>query len=82
VLEGVRKVIGMELLCAAQGLDFLKPLKPGAGVLAAQRELRKVVPHLDRDRFLQPELDRVTDPSPGLAARILSAVERAVGPLC
>jgi cysteine desulfurase len=54
VLDNARKVIGMEILCAAQGLDFLKPLKPGLGVLAAHRRLRREIPHLDRDRYLHP----------------------------
>jgi histidine ammonia-lyase len=81
VLDNVRKVVGLELLCAAQGLDFLKPLKPGAGVLAAHRRLRREIPHLERDRFLRPEIDRVTSLYSRLPEEILAAVEREVGPL-
>lgn len=79
ILENARKVIGMEMLCAAQGLDFLKPLRPGRGVEAAHRRLRREIPHLDRDRYLQPELEAVTEPP--LAGEILRAAERAAGPL-
>jgi histidine ammonia-lyase len=79
ILENVRKVLGMEMLCAAQGLDFLEPLRPGRGVGAAHRRLRREIPHLDRDRFLQPELEIATG-SP-LAGEVLRAVEREAGPL-
>ncbi len=82
VLTNVRKVIGMELLCAAQGLDFLRPLKPGRGVQAAHDALRKAIPHLARDRFLRPDLEKVTSPFGKLQGEILAAVERAIGPMC
>jgi histidine ammonia-lyase len=79
VLENVRKVLGLEVLCAAQGLDFLRPLRPGRGVQAAHRRIRREIPHLARDRFLRPELERVS--SPALAGTLLSAVEAQVGSL-
>ncbi len=79
ILENVRKVIGMELLCAAQGLDFLRPLKPGRGVLAAHRRLRREIPHLERDRYLVPELAKVTGGR--VPGEILAAVEAELGPL-
>lgn len=81
VLDNVRKVIGMELLCAAQGLDFLKPLRPGRGVAAAHRRLRKEIAHLDRDRYVLPDLEKVTSPYGRLPGDVLAAVEKAVGPL-
>ncbi len=81
VLDNVRKVIGMEILCAAQGLDFLEPLRPGRGVRAAHDALRKSIPHLEKDRFLRPELGKVTSPDGELPGRILAAAEKAAGPL-
>lgn len=81
VLTNVRKVIGMELLTAAQGLDFLRPLKPGRGVRLAHEVIRRSIPHLALDRFLRPELEKVTSPYGDLLGRILSAVERGMGPL-
>ena len=35
VIQNVNTVIAIEALCAAQGLDFLLPLKPGHGSLEA-----------------------------------------------
>jgi len=81
VLDNVRKVIGMELLCAAQGLDFLKPLRPGKGVGAAHARLRKEIPSLRRDRFVRTELERMTSVYSKLPEAILEAVQKAIGPL-
>jgi histidine ammonia-lyase len=81
VLDNVRKVIGMELLCAAQGLDFLRPLQPGKGVRAAHDRLRREIPPLRRDRFVRIELDKVTSVASTLPEDILRAVEKALGPL-
>jgi histidine ammonia-lyase len=55
-------VIGAELLCAAQGLEFLKPLAPGRGVAALYRRLRGLNPPvlpLTADRPPAPDLERV-----------------------
>ncbi|HEX7897093.1 MAG TPA: histidine ammonia-lyase [Planctomycetota bacterium] len=79
VLDNVGKVVGLELLCAAQGLDFLKPLRPGRGVAAAHARLRRDIPHLDADRFLRPDLEKLT--SGALPEAVLAAAEKAVGPL-
>jgi histidine ammonia-lyase len=45
-------VLALELLAAAQGLEFLKPLRPGVGVAAAHRLVRDRVEPLGRDRAL------------------------------
>jgi histidine ammonia-lyase len=52
VVENVRDVLAIELLCAAQGLDFRAPLRPGSGVEAAHRRVREVVPFIRRDTVL------------------------------
>ncbi len=63
VLANAQRVVGAEFLCAAQGLEFLKPLKPGGGVLRLYRRIRDdaaVLP-LTEDRPLAPDLDRLAD---------------------
>jgi histidine ammonia-lyase len=60
VLEGVERIIGIELVVAAQALDLRlsamaetgdgAPPRPGAGVATAHERIRAVIPHLDRDR--------------------------------
>lgn len=59
VVANASYVISVELLTAAQALDFRAPLRPGVGVAAAHARLRALVPHLDGDRYLKPELEAV-----------------------
>lgn len=56
VLENVEQVIAIEWLCAAQGLEFHRPLKAGRGVEAGVAALRARVPMLGRDRVLADDL--------------------------
>ncbi|HEX6940337.1 MAG TPA: histidine ammonia-lyase [Longimicrobiales bacterium] len=49
-------VLALELLTAAQALEFLKPLRPGEGVAAAYEAIRARVPALDADRTLAPDV--------------------------
>jgi histidine ammonia-lyase len=56
MLEQAQQVIAIELLCAAQMLDFRKPLKPGAGVQQAYEIVRSYVTKLEHDRVLAPDI--------------------------
>ncbi|MEA3044389.1 MAG: histidine ammonia-lyase [Sphingomonadales bacterium] len=49
-------VIGVELLAAAQGIDFHAPLATSAPLAAAHKAIRAAVPHHDKDRYLAPDL--------------------------
>jgi histidine ammonia-lyase len=79
VLHNVERVLAVELLTAAQALDFRAPLKPGRGVLLAHQFLRDRVGHADRDYEVRNDLD--------LCAAILrrgqlvAHVEETIGPL-
>ena len=59
VCANVERVLAVELLCGAQGLDFLAPLRPGPGVAALHAALRERSPHLDDDRSLSAEIEAV-----------------------
>ncbi|UCD23121.1 MAG: aromatic amino acid lyase, partial [Gemmatimonadota bacterium] len=61
VLANARMVVATELLAAAQGLEFLKPLSPGRGVDRLYRRVRKVVPALDGDRPLSPDIQKISE---------------------
>ncbi len=52
-------VLALELLAAAQGLEFLRPLRPGAGVETAYQRIRERVEPLDRDRVMGPDIEAV-----------------------
>jgi histidine ammonia-lyase len=56
VLEHARQVVAIELLCAAQALEFQRPLRSGPGIEAAHATLRRAVPALDADRVLADDL--------------------------
>lgn len=56
VVENVRRVLGIELMVAAQALDMRAPLKPGRGVARVHALVRTRVPHLDEDRLLMTDL--------------------------
>ena len=79
ILENSRHVIAIEMLVAAQGLDFLKPLEPGVGVQAAYKAVRAEVPHLEEDRV--PAEDIATVYRLLVGETIVNQVETAVGPL-
>ena len=62
ILANAQRVVAAELLCGAQGLEFLKPLAPGAGVGKLYRRLRGLtpgVPPLATDRPPAPDLERL-----------------------
>jgi histidine ammonia-lyase len=77
ILANAQKVIASEFLCGAQGLDFLRPLKPGRGVETLYQRVRAGadgVSRLEADRPPAPDLTRLAalvargelDPAPGL----------------
>jgi histidine ammonia-lyase len=72
-------VLGIEMIAAAQALDFRAPLKPGPGVKAAYDVVRKYVTHLDEDRPLYSDINRMSEVV--RSGEILDAVEKAVGAL-
>jgi histidine ammonia-lyase len=59
VVRNVRYVLAIELLAGAQGVDFRAPLRPGHGVARARATVRAHVPHLDQDRALSTDIERI-----------------------
>lgn len=78
IIRNVRNVLAVELLCAAQGLDFIRE-KPGKGVAVAHRLIRRHVPTLTQDRMMSKDLEKVINLIS--EERLLHAVEKEVGPL-
>jgi histidine ammonia-lyase len=52
-------VLACEVLCAAQGLEFHRPLRAGRGAEAAYQHVRESVRPLGRDRTLHRDLETV-----------------------
>jgi histidine ammonia-lyase len=60
VLLDATRIVAIELLAAAQGLEFLKPLQPGKGVARVFAALRRESTPLTADRPLTDDIERVT----------------------
>ena len=54
-------VVGIELLAAAQGCDFHRPLTSSPTLEAARSLVRAQVPHLDDDRYFHPDIERAIE---------------------
>ncbi len=79
VVQNTARVLAIELISAAAGLDCGEPLRPGRGVEAAYAAIREVVPPLTEDRFLAPDL-RAAEQLVS-SGELLRAVEAICGPL-
>ena len=79
VIDNLRRILAVEWVAAARGIELRAPLHPAAGTAAAISLLRRRVPGPGPDRWLSPEL--------AAAERMLAdetlatAVEAATGPL-
>jgi histidine ammonia-lyase len=51
------RIMGIELLCATQGVEFRAPLATSERLARAIARVRKSVPGLDEDRILAPDLE-------------------------
>ncbi len=75
VLVNAEHILGVELLCAAQGVEFHHPLKAGVGSRRTMRVIRRMVPRLTQDRMLAPDIEKIrTLVTCGELSRILSTV--------
>jgi histidine ammonia-lyase len=77
ILKNLHAVTAIEMLCAAQAMDFHKPRKPGKGTGAAYKVVRKHVSFMPKDRVLHPDigvLDKMLHTD-----EVLKAVEKKVG---
>ncbi|MEW6368486.1 MAG: aromatic amino acid ammonia-lyase [Acidobacteriota bacterium] len=78
ILKNAYGVLGIELIAAAQALDF-RSFTFGAGTRAAHAAIRKVVEHLDEDRPLFPDHNNMA--AAVERCEILGAVEGEIGEL-
>ncbi|MDE0150328.1 MAG: histidine ammonia-lyase [Rhodospirillaceae bacterium] len=72
--DNLAKIVAVEWLAAAQGIGFRAPLKTSVRLGSAIARLRAVVPPLEEDRYMAPDIEAAVD-----LARAGALVE-AVGP--
>jgi len=58
--ENTRGILAVEILAAAQGLDFRAPLKSTTILEQAKAELRSHVPFYDKDRYFAADIEKAT----------------------
>ena len=57
IVENAERVVGIELMCAAQGLECRRPLKSSASIERAYETVRNIVPRLEQDRVLSGDME-------------------------
>lgn len=84
ILKNVQTVIAIEIMCAAQGIDFAKVdpktgkiMKCGVGSQAAYEFIRRKIKHLDEDRILHDDIIKALEIVK--TGEIIKAVEDAIG---
>lgn len=60
VVKNAQRVLAMELLAAAQGIDLLRPLKSSLAIEKAHSVIRTKVKRLDSDRLMKTDIDHAT----------------------
>jgi histidine ammonia-lyase len=59
VLHNVRHVLAIELMAAAQAVDYRRPLAPAQPIAAAVARVREIVAPLDADRALSDDIQQL-----------------------
>jgi histidine ammonia-lyase len=78
-LANLKRILAVELVCAARALDLRAPLHAGPGTAAALSAVRERISGPGPDRYLSPELaaaEELID-----SGALLAAVEASAGPL-
>ena len=78
ILDNAYGVLGIEFMAAAQALDF-RGFTNGHGVQKAREVIRRYVAHLDEDRPLYPDHNRMK--ALVQSGEILEEVEKTIGSL-
>ena len=78
IVKNVQQVMAIEMMCAAQGIDYHE-FAPGAGTDAAHRVIRRHIEPLDEDRILYKDMAKVRELV--VSGTIVKAVEEVIGSL-
>lgn len=61
IIDNLRRVLAIELICAAQALDFRRPLESSAAVEAFHAGFRELVPFVEVDTPMSPIIETAVD---------------------
>ncbi len=79
VVKNTETVLAIEFMCAAQALEFLRPLQSGKGVEAAFAEVRRFIPFAQADRLFHDDVQ--TALALVRSEQLAAAAEQAAGKL-
>ena len=79
VVANTETVLAIELMSAAQALDFIHPLKAGRGIEAAHAEVRRQLAFAEADRLFHHDIQTSLDLVRG--GTLIAAAEAACGAL-
>ena len=79
VLDNAERALAIELLAGTQAIEFLAPLRPGAGVSSVHDFVRTLSERVTEDRSLSADIERVAEAI--RSGAVLAAAEREVGVL-
>jgi histidine ammonia-lyase len=57
IVEHAERIVAIELMCAAQGLEHRRPLMSGREVEGIYKSIRATIPRLEQDRVLATDID-------------------------
>jgi len=60
MIRNTANILGIELLAAAQGIEFLRPLQSSPALEQAHALLRQDIPAMAQDRYLAPDIEHAT----------------------
>jgi histidine ammonia-lyase len=78
-VDGLQRVLAIEILTACRALDLRAPLQPSPATSAVRAELRRTVAGPGPDRHLAPEIEAAVEAVGD--GRLLRAAEAVTGPL-
>lgn len=79
VVKNAETVVAIEVMSAAQALDFIHPLKAGRGIEAAHREVRRVISFAESDRLFHDDIQAAL--TLVRSDKLIAAAEGAIGVL-
>jgi histidine ammonia-lyase len=59
IVENAERVLAVEFMCAAQGIEYRRPLRSSPSIERAHDVVRTVVTRLERDRVLAPDIENL-----------------------
>ena len=77
IIRNTEHIVGIELMCAMQALDFYKPEDAGIGTYAAYKKFRKKIKPLEEDRALSEDIEKAYKLVH--SGKITGAVEKKAG---